>query len=68
MKNWKPWEHLFNEVEDKEELLNMLNLRADNPFPMPRDTEFSDRHDPSKRQGSAAIHPEDFFDEEMKPK
>lgn len=33
MKNWKPWEYIFSEAEDKETMANLLNIRNDNPFP-----------------------------------
>lgn len=37
MKNWKPWENLFGETSetDKEDMLNLLNITGENPFPMP---------------------------------
>ena len=59
MKHWKPWEHVFEEVEDKEGMLNLINLRADNPFPTPNETYDNIRHDPPKRAQSASIHPEE---------
>ena len=59
MKNWKPWEFIFGENEDKEEALNLLNIRADNPFPSVSETYENLRHNKPSRKPSAAIHPED---------
>lgn len=59
MKNWKPWEHLNQEDEDKEGLLNMLNITGSNPFPSPMDDETVGRHDKPARKPSAALHPEE---------
>ena len=50
MKHWKPWEFLFSEVEDKEEMINMLNLRNDHPFPSVEEHYESMRHDRPKRK------------------
>ncbi len=33
MKSWKPWEFVFSEAGEKEQMVNMMNLRNDNPFP-----------------------------------
>ena len=59
MKHWKPWEFLFSEVEDKEEMINMLNLRNDHPFPSVEEHYESMRHDRPKRKPQAGVHPED---------
>lgn len=45
MKHWKPWEYLSSEIEDKEEMLNLLNLRHDNPFPTVEEHYEAMRHD-----------------------
>jgi hypothetical protein len=59
MKTWKPWEHLFSEVTDKEEDLNLLNIRNDNPFASVSETFENLRSNRPARKPSAAIHPED---------
>lgn len=59
MKNWKPWEHIFSEVEDKEELVNMMNIRNDNPFPSINEQYDNMHHARPQRRPSAAVHPED---------
>lgn len=59
MKHWKPWEFLYSEIEDKEDMLDMLNLRNDNPFPAVSEHYEDMRHDKPKRKPSAAVHPED---------
>ena len=59
MKSWKPWEYLFSEVTQKEALLNMMNIRNDNPFPSINETFDNMRNDRPPRKASAAVHPED---------
>lgn len=59
MKNWKPWEHLYGEVQDKEMFMNMLNVKADNPFPSPIDNFEAQRHDKPPRKPTSSIHPEE---------
>ena len=60
MKHWKPWEFLFSEnVEDKEDMLDMLNLKHDHPFPSPEEHYEDMRHDKPNRRPSAGVHPED---------
>lgn len=59
MKSWKPWESLFNEIEDKEGMINLLNIRSDNPFPAKYDNYENLRNNRPGRKASAAIHPED---------
>lgn len=61
MKNWKPWEHFDAEGEEKEELINMMNFRPDNPFPTSSEDMDSFRHNRPARKPTAAIHPEDFI-------
>jgi hypothetical protein len=59
MKSWKPWEYLYSEIDEKESLLNMLNIRNDNPFPTINETFDNMRHNKPERRPSAAVHPED---------
>lgn len=59
MKSWKPWEHIFSEVDEKEALVNMMNLRNDNPFPSVSEEYQSARANKPQRKASAAVHPED---------
>ena len=59
MKNWKPWEYIQGEVGEKESMINMLNIRNDNPFPTSEDHYKDQRHDRPGRKPSAALHPED---------
>ena len=59
MKSWKPWEYIFSEVSEKEAMVNMMNIRNDNPFPQVNETYEHIRSDRPKRKGSASIHPED---------
>ncbi len=59
MKSWRPWEYIYSEVEEKEQLLNMLNLRNDNPFPSVSETYENLRANRPERRPSAAVHPED---------
>ena len=59
MKSWKPWEYLFSEVQEKETLLNMMNIRNDNPFFSVGETYENLRADKPERKPSTGIHPED---------
>ena len=59
MKSWKPWEHIFNEIENKEEMMNMLNIRSDNPFPSTYESYENLRNNRPGRKATAAVHPED---------
>ena len=59
MKQWKPWEHLFDEVEDKEEMNNFLNFRIDNPFPAKFENYENLRNNRPGRKATAGIHPEE---------
>jgi hypothetical protein len=59
MKNWKPWEYLAGEVHDKEGLLNMINMKHDNPFPAVSENYDSMRHNRPTRKPTASLHPED---------
>ena len=59
MKSWKPWEYIFSEINEKEALVNMMNIRNDNPFPTPSETFENARVNRPTRRSSAAIHPED---------
>ena len=59
MKAWKPWEHLFGEVQDKEFLVNLMNIRNDNPFPSVSETYDNIRANKPVRKASAGVHPED---------
>lgn len=59
MKNWKPWENLYSEIEEKEAMLNLMNIRNDNPFPVVNETYENIRNNRPARKPSAAVHPED---------
>ena len=59
MKSWKPWEYIFSEVQEKEALLNMMNIRNDNPFPSVSETYENVRTNKPNRRASASVHPED---------
>ena len=59
MKSWKPWEYIFSEVQEKEMLLNMMNIRNDNPFPTVSETFENQRTNRPQRRPSAGVHPED---------
>jgi hypothetical protein len=59
MKSWKPWEYIFGEVLEKEALVNMMNIRNDNPFPSVSETYENMRANKPHRKPSAGIHPED---------
>lgn len=59
MKNWKPWDHIYNDAFDMENMLGMLHLKPNNPFPAPTENFEAMRHDASPRVGSANLHPED---------
>lgn len=59
MKSWKPWEYIFSEIQDKEILTNMMNIRIDNPFPGVSERYDNMRHSKPDRKPSAAVHPED---------
>ena len=59
MKHWKPWEYLAGEMTDKEELLNMISFKPDNPFPVVAEHYEDMRHDRPARKPSAGVHPED---------
>ena len=61
MKSWKPWEFIFSEVEEKEYMTNLLNLRGDNPFPSPFETYENLRNNRPIRKATAGIHPEDLL-------
>lgn len=58
MKSWRPWESLYSEVEDKESMVNMLNIRSDNPFPTSFETFENIRNNRPIRKATAAVHPE----------
>ncbi len=59
MKHWRPWETLFGEDTEDTSLLELINIKADNPFPMPTEPFEKERHDPPKRKPSAGLHPEE---------
>ena len=59
MKSWKPWEYVYSEIQEKEQLLNMMNLRNDNPFPSVSETYEDLRANRPERRPSASVHPED---------
>ena len=59
MKNWKPWEHLAGEIQEKELLVNMMNFRSDNPFPTSSEDFSGMRHNRPARKPTASLHPED---------
>ena len=59
MKSWKPWEYIFSEVTEKEAMVNMMNLRSDNPFPSATEEFESARANKPQRRPSASVHPED---------
>jgi len=59
MKSWKPWEYIFSEVNEKEALVNMMNLRNDNPFPAATERYDQARANKPQRRPSASVHPED---------
>ena len=59
MKNWKPWEYLAGEVHEKEALLNMINMKHDNPFPAVNEHYEAQRHNRPARAPTASVHPED---------
>lgn len=59
MKKWKPWEHLFGEQQEKEELLNMVNFRSDHPFATSTEHYDAMRHNRPARKPSAGLHPEE---------
>jgi hypothetical protein len=59
MKSWKPWEYVYSEIQEKEQLLNMMNLRNDNPFPSVGETYEDLRANKPDRRPSASVHPED---------
>lgn len=58
MKSWRPWESIYNEIEDKEELANFLNLRVNNPFPTSFETFENLRNNRPIRKATAAVHPD----------
>jgi hypothetical protein len=59
MKSWRPWETIYNEIEDKEELANMLNLRSDNPFPTSFESFENLRNNRPIRKATAYVHPDE---------
>jgi hypothetical protein len=59
MKSWKPWEYIYSEIEEKEMMLNMMNIRNDNPFPSVSETYEHMRTNKPARKPSASVHPED---------
>jgi hypothetical protein len=59
MKSWRPWEYLYGEIDEKEMLLNMMNIRNDNPFPSVSETYENMRANRPQRRPSASVHPED---------
>ena len=61
MKSWKPWEELYGEVEDKEELVNLLNVNANNPFPTTFESYENLRTNRPIRKATAGVHPEDLL-------
>ena len=63
MKNWKPWEHIYSEIQDKEMLVNFLHFRGDNPFPTATEHYDSMRHNRPARKPTAALHPEEETNE-----
>ena len=60
MKSWKPWEYLFSEIQDKETLVDLMNVRNDNPFPTVHETFDNIRANKPKRKPTASLHPEDL--------
>jgi hypothetical protein len=59
MKSWRPWEFIFSEVDEKEMLVNLMNIRNDNPFPAVAEQYETARTNRPQRRPSAAVHPED---------
>ena len=59
MKQWKPWDYLFNDDEDKEEMQHLLNLRPDHPFTAKYESFENLRNIRPGRKATAAIHPEE---------
>ena len=59
MKSWKPWEYIFSEVTEKETMLNMINIKQSNPFPVVEENYYAQRHDKPQRTPSASLHPEE---------
>ena len=59
MKSWKPWEFIFSEAGEKEQMVNMMNLRNDNPFPSVSEQYDTARANKPQRRPSAFVHPED---------
>lgn len=60
MKNWKPWEQIFAEAEDKQSEADNLNFTGTNPFATSFETFENLRTNRPIRKATAAIHPEDF--------
>ena len=61
MKNWKPWEFIYGEVEDKEFMVNLLNVKPDNPFPTTFETFENLRNNRPIRKATAGVHPEELL-------
>lgn len=59
MKNWKPWDHIYSEVEDKETMLNMIAFSPVNPFAAHFEHYNNVRTDRPVRPETAGLHPED---------
>ena len=60
MKNWKPWEYLqTQDYENKEMMQNIINFTSGNPMPATYERYDNQKHVPSERRPSAAVHPED---------
>jgi hypothetical protein len=59
MKNWKPWDHIYSEVEDKDSLLNMISFSPTNPFASHFEHYNNVRSDRPPRPETAGMHPED---------
>eukprot|EP00349_Pseudokeronopsis_sp_Brazil_P001051 CAMPEP_0202965028 /NCGR_PEP_ID=MMETSP1396-20130829/9144_1 /ASSEMBLY_ACC=CAM_ASM_000872 /TAXON_ID= /ORGANISM="Pseudokeronopsis sp., Strain Brazil" /LENGTH=156 /DNA_ID=CAMNT_0049687615 /DNA_START=175 /DNA_END=645 /DNA_ORIENTATION=- len=60
MKRWKPWEGVLNEVEDEhEDILNLLHIRYDNPFPTDFENFEATRHEKKDRKEGTKQHPEE---------
>lgn len=55
MKEWKPWEHLYDEEEDKEFRAQLANFSYGSPFDEPIETFKHDKHVQPERRETAGI-------------
>ena len=56
MKNWRPWEIIYNEDDDTEDMIDLLNATSDNPFPHPYEKFENLRNNRPIRKATAGIH------------